>query len=84
MKEISSPPVDLDHSDLKNDIKGVIIGKCRACGGETVIEADKQRIAQVIQKLAVLRTQKCGSKNPNDTWTLLEGYTWDLSHMEDH
>jgi hypothetical protein len=63
---------------IPGEIHNVIIGRCRACGGERVINADPSTIGAVVKKLLVLRTQKCGTY---DTWTLAEGYSWDLSHL---
>ncbi len=55
-----------------------IIGTCKACGGERVIEVDPKHLDKALKVLASKRTQHCGTGNPNDTWTLLEGYDWDF------
>lgn len=52
------------------------VGICKACGGERIIEVDPNQIEKALKALATKRTQHCGTGNPNDTWTLLEGYDW--------
>jgi len=66
-----------------NEIGGVIIGICRACGGERVIDVGNNKLINILPLLNNLHTQICNSKNPHDTWSLLEGYMWDFSHLED-
>lgn len=67
-----------EDTHSKREIHGVIIGTCRACGGERIINATPLTVGRVINELYEIRTQKCGTY---DTWTLAEGYTWDISHL---
>jgi len=69
---------NIDSTYSRKEIHNVIIGRCKACGGERIIGATPKTVGKVINKLSEIRTQKCGTY---DTWTLAEGYTWDLGHL---
>ena len=70
-------------ADNKNfdQLSGVIIGTCRAGGGEVVIEADREHLPRVLKKLAEQKTQVCGAGKVIYE-SRLDHYLWDFSHLD--
>lgn len=59
----------------------VIKGRCRVCGGLRSFQVPKNDF-DLINWLQSIKIQKCSSRDPIDTWSLLEGFIWDFSDLD--